>query len=341
MMTHALRATMAANGGLLTWAQARDHGVTSTQLRHLIRTRRLVPLRRGLYVDGELWDALDPHREQHRLRTRAVILGLKRGFVVSHDSSAHEHGLEILLPQFPHTHITRRGSTTAWTRYGVKHHYAGFRPEQVMLIDGLEVLDIARTAVDMAREHGEPYGEIACDAAMRHGVTRDQLRAACEPMANWPYIHRTRSAVEFADPGAQTVIETLGRLLVDELSIGAVETQFPMRDDNGRVIWCDMRVGRHIFETHGKVKFLSPEEGGVADRPASEVAWRAQKRDRWLRQEGLGCSHIYWEDYWPDRRAATLKRLADEYADTVSRFGDRLPERLERQAREIRGTLGA
>jgi hypothetical protein len=298
-------------------------------------------MRRGLYCDGELWDTLDPYREQHRVRTRAVILGLKRGFVVSHDSSAHEHGLEILLPPIPHTHITRRGSTTAWTRYGVKHHYAGFRSAQVMVIDGLEVLDKARTAVDIAREHGEPYGEIACDAAMRHGVTREQLRAACEPMSCWPHIKRTRRAVEFADSGAQTAIETLGRLLVEELGIGKIDTQFPMRDENGKVIWCDMRVGRHIFETHGKIKFLNPAEGGVADRPPSEIAWRAQKRDRWLRQEGLGSSHIYWEDYWPDRRSATLKRLADEYADSLSRFGDRLPERLERQAREIRGTMGA
>jgi hypothetical protein len=341
MPNHALRATMAANGGLLTWAQARDNGLTTTELRSLVRRRQLVPLRRGLYVDGELWDSLDPYREQHRLRTRAVILGLKRGFVVSHDSAAHELGLEILVPPVAHTHITRKGSTTAWTRYGVKHHYAGYLPQQVTQLDGLEVLDAARTAIDIARELGEPYGEIACDAAMRHGVTRAQLRAALEPMASWPYIHRTRRAVEFADPGAQTPIETLGRILVDELGLGPVDTQFPMRAADGRVIWCDMRVGCHIFETHGRIKYLSPEEGGVAETPPAEVAWRAQKRERWLHQEGLGSSNLYWEDYWPDLRAQTLRRLAAEYADTVSRFGDRLPERLARQAQEIRRERGA
>jgi hypothetical protein len=298
-------------------------------------------MRRGLYADGELWRSLDPYREQHRLRTRAVIRGLKRGFVVSHDSAAYEHGLEILAPPEPHTHITRRGSTTAWSRYGVKHHYAGFKPAQVVHIDGLEVLDLARTAVDMAREHGEPYGEIACDAAMRRGVTRAALREACEPMTNWPHVQRTRRAIEFADPGAETAIETLGRLLIDEMGIGPVDTQFPARLEDGRVVWGDMRVGCHVFETHGKIKYLTPDEGGVADRPPSEVAWQAKKRDRLLFREGLGTSHIYWEDYWPPHRAETLKRLTAEYADTVSRFGDRLPERLERQAREIRGQLGA
>jgi hypothetical protein len=341
MLHHGLRATMAANGGLLTWAEARDHGLTSSQLRHLLRQGVLVVLRRGLYVDGELWRSLDPYREQPRLRTRAVIRGLKRGFVVSHDSAGHEHGLEILVPPDSHTHITRRGSTTAWSRYGVKHHYAAFRPEQVVEIDGLEVLDLARTAVDIAREHGEPFGEIACDAAMRRGVTRAALREACAPMANWPHVRGTRRAVEFADPRAQTAIETLGRLLVEELGVGPIDLQFPARLEDGKVRWADIRVGCHLFETHGKIKFLTPEEGGVADRPPSEVAWELKKRDRLFYVEGFGTSHIYWEDYWPPRRAETLKRLRSEYDDTVARFGDRLPERLERQAREIRGGLGA
>ena len=274
MTNHRVRAALAANGGLISWAEARDSGLSSSQLRSLIRRGVLVVLRRGLYVDGDLWRSLDPHREQHRLRTRAVLRGLKRGYVVSHDSGAHEHAMEILVPPDPHTHITRPGSTSAWTRYGVKHHYAAFKDAQVVVVDGLEVLDIARTAVDIAREHGEPYGEIACDAAMRAGVTRAALQKACAPMTCWPYIQRTRRAVEFADPGAQTVIETLGRILVEELGIGRVETQFPFRHDDGRVAWADMRVGCHLFETHGKIKFLAPEEGGVADRPAAEIAWQ-------------------------------------------------------------------
>jgi predicted transcriptional regulator of viral defense system len=341
MTNHAIRAVMAANGGLLTWAEARDGGLTSAQLRHLVREGALVVLRRGLYVDGELWRSLDPYRDQHRLRTRAVIKGLKRGFVISHDSAAHEHGLEIVLPPVPFTHITRRGSTTAWSRNGVKHHYADFEPDQVTVLDGLEVLDLARTAVDIARENGEPYGEIACDAAMRAGITRAALEEACASMISWPHIQRTRRAVAFADPGAQTPIETMGRLLVEELGVGAVETQFPFPRENGRVGWADMRVGCHLFETHGKIKFLPPEQGGVAERPVGEVAWELRKRDHQTFREGLGTSHIYWEDCWPPQRATTLKRLREEYDDTVRRFGTRLPERLERFAREARGEARA
>ena len=119
--------TMAANHGLITTAQARDCGLTTTHIGMLVRTGKLVVVRRGIYTDGETWEALDEDRGRHRLRTRAATMRMTRAFVASHDSSAHEHGLEILNPPDPHVHITRPGSTNAWTEYGVKHHLARYR----------------------------------------------------------------------------------------------------------------------------------------------------------------------------------------------------------------------
>jgi hypothetical protein len=100
-------------------------------------------------------------------------------------------------------------------------------------------------------------------------------------------------------------------------------------------------VGCHIFEFHGEIKFRPPEAGGVASAPAHEVMWAARKRDIELGREGLGSSHIIWQDLWPPHRALAKKRLLSEYKDTVARHGDRLPERLVRQARELRGRRGA
>ncbi len=62
-------------------------------------------------------------------------------------------------------------------------------------------------------------------------------------MRFWPYSRQARAAVEFADPGAESVLETLGRLLVKALGVGDVETQFPLALDDGRVVWGDIRVG--------------------------------------------------------------------------------------------------
>src|SRR5690349_24626947 len=106
-----VRRTMAANHGLITTAQARDCGLTTSRIAFLVRSGPLVVVRRGVYADGEVWNALDEDRGRHRLRTRAATMRMTRAFVASHDSSAHEHGLEILNPPDPHVHITRPGST--------------------------------------------------------------------------------------------------------------------------------------------------------------------------------------------------------------------------------------
>jgi hypothetical protein len=334
------QAVMAAHHGLMTRSQALDCGLASAGIRHLLRTGQLIVVRRGVYADAEVWNVLDEHVGRPRLQTRAALLTMRRGWVASHDSAAHELALQILNPPDPHVHITRPGTTGAWTKFGVKHHLARFGDHQVVEANGLRVLDMARTAVDIAREHGTPYGEIACDSAMRRGVPRSALEAAVAPMTFWPYSRRARAAVDFADHRAESVLETLGRLLVRSLGLGDVDLQFPVRLEDGRVVWGDIRVGCHIFEAHGKLKYLPADRGGFADRPVTEIVWDEKKRERLLHRQGLGTSSILFEDYWnPDRRAV-LARMRAEYADTVARFGPVLSEPLERNAREIRDRLG-
>jgi hypothetical protein len=335
-----MRHVMAANSGLITRWQARDCGLTSTQITQLVRVGSIVVVRRGVFADAELWHSLDEDRGQPRLRTRAAIATMHRGFVVSHDSSAHEHELELLTPPQPFVHITRPGSTAAWTRAGVKHHLAGFNRHQVILVNGLEVMDLARTAVDIARELGRPYGEIACDAAMRAGATRAELEAAVARMAYWPGVRRVHPAIAFADPRAANLAETLGRLFVEELGLHIDDLQFPVQVGDA-IRWGDIRVGRHLFEVDGHHKLRAPEDGGFASAPPHEVVWAEKKRDRDLAREGLGTSHLVWQDFWMPHRTAALRRARDEYDETVARLGVALSERLLRQAREIRGRRGA
>jgi len=334
-------AVMAANGGLITRAQAHDCGLTTTAIRHLVRSGRWVAVRRGVYVDGELWNELDEFRGRHRIRTRAAMKTMRRAHVASHDSAAYEHGLELLTPTEQFIHVTRPGSTNAFVKHGIKVHLAPYAPEQVGQVDGIDVLDMARTAVDVAREHGTPYGEVACDSAMRHGVSRNQLMVAYETMRNWRHVTRVRAAVAYADPRAESVAETLGRILVDGLGLGELDLQFPARLRNGRVVWGDLRIGCHLFEVEGKIKLIPVADGGVATESPAQVAWKQKRRERDLRDIGLGMSQIFFSDYFPPNRAEAEKRLKREYADTVAMFGPALPDRLVREALDLRGLRGA
>src|SRR3546814_6710792 len=88
------------------------------------------------------------------MRTVAVHLKIGHSHVVSHTSAGWLHGLPMLRPKDTNVHITRRGVGGSRTRHGVKHHLAEHAAHQVVDIGGVPTLDLARTAVDIGREHG-------------------------------------------------------------------------------------------------------------------------------------------------------------------------------------------
>lgn len=61
-------------------------------------------------------------------------------------------------------------------------------------------------------------------------------------------------AIALADPGAESWLESEGRLLVIGLGIGRPQTQFGLTAE-GRTGWCDLRVGRQVFEVDGALKY--------------------------------------------------------------------------------------
>ena len=333
------RAKAATQGGLLTRRDALDAGMPPSLITAAIRAGDFVVVRRGVYALGEVWNSADEYRGRYRLRSRAATMVMHRGWVMSHDSAADEHELELLRPSDPHVHITRPGYTSAWTRYGVKHHYARYRPSQVVEPDGVPALDMARTVADVAREHGEQAGVVIADSAMRHGVSRAELLEAVAPMEQWPYSTHARNAIDLADPRAENAHESLGRILVRELGVGEPDPQFPIRTSEG-IKWCDIRVGNHVFECDGRIKFLPPDRGGVATRPAEDILWDEKKRERLIAGRGLGVSRILFEDYWGSRRSAAAARLIAEFDISRARYGPDLDPQLAREAAEIRARWG-
>lgn len=329
-------ARMASQHGLITRAQALDLGLSPAALGLLLRDGEWVVVRRGAYADASVWNALDPYRGQPLLRARAVLLTLRREGVLSHDSAAHALELDILAPKDPLVHLTRPGFTGAWTEYGVSHHLARFRPSQVQVVGDLRVLDAARTAVDIARTRGVTHGLAACDSAMRSGVSRVELEEALAPMVSWPGVGSARTCVDLADPGAESVGESLSRQLTEEAGLGRAETQFPVPTARG-VAWCDLRIGRHMIEFDGKIKYQRREDGGVADRSPTDVAWEERRREVDVCANGLGMSRLIWSDFWGEQRERAKRRLRQEYAETFARHGDVLPPELEEFARRMRG----
>lgn len=331
-----LRAHAARQGGLVTRRQAIDVGYTSRELRTMTAVHGpWVVVRRGVYAERDLLDTLDRYDGEARLKDRAAHLSVGVPHLMSHDSAARALGLPLLRPRFALSHLTRTGVGGSRTEHGVKHHLTRLGLLNTETVDGMPVTGLARTAVDLAREHGFETGTVACDSALRAGVSVADLAAELTLMHCWPGVTKARAAVDHTRPGAESPGETLLRLLLVELDIGPPETQFPVRLGD-RVAWTDLRVGCHVFEFDGRVKYRSRENGGISDRVIEDVLWDERTRQQAICALGLGMSRVCWDDLFGRARTATAERLRAEYAVTATRFGTVLPEHLRQDAIRIR-----
>ncbi len=336
-----LRALAATQGGLFTRGQAVEVGYRERELRtHTAVHGPWVVVRRGVYAERGLWDSLSAYDGQARLRDLAVHLTMQTEHLMSHDSAARALGIPVFRPRRELSHITREGVGGSRTERGVKHHLTRLGILHTVRVDGMRVTGPARTAIDLAREHGPVAGVIACDHVLNaragHHLDKRDLRAVTATMWCWPGSTAARAAIDLADPGAESVGETLTRLLVDELGLGVCETQFPVRIGDS-VVWTDLRVGCHVFEFDGRVKYRDRSRGGVADRAIEDIVWDERERQRKICAEGLGMSRVTWDELFGAERARTKLRLASEYAVTVARFGELLPPHLASFAERMRG----
>lgn len=303
--------------GLVTSRQLAESGHGAADVRRLVRAGRLVAVRRGVYADAEVWQAADPWRARPLLRVRAAGLVLRcDDYVYSHDSAALVLQMGVPRPTDCLVHITRHKVHGDAERAGIKHHRAPYRPQDVVEVDGLRVLEPARTALDMTREHGRAAGLAACDAALRRGVSRADLVQVLERMPCWPHSRTMRWCVERADRGAETYLESLVRDLVIELSIGVPQTQFGLSDGH-RTAWCDIRVARHFFEGDGWLKY---DDDNPAGQPGREVLAAEKARQDFVTGFKTGVSRVTDADCGAGRAAARV-RLMREFTDTCRRFG--------------------
>jgi hypothetical protein len=316
--------------GLVTSRQLSDAGLDPNDVRRLLNQGRLIRLRRGVYADDEAWAAADQFRGQPILRIRAARLGLRaEDYVFSHDSAAIALRIGAPDPRTSVVHVSRPKVHGDADRNGVKHHLAPYRPQDVTEVDGLRLLAMPRTALDMAREHGRAHGLAACDAALRHGVPRAALVDQLSTMVAWPHSRCMRWCIEHADPLAESYLESLVRDFVLELGIGTPECQFGLSDGH-TTAFVDMAVRRHFFEADGLLKYPL---GNPSGKDPDVVLLEEKRRHDFLTGFKLGSSRLTYVDLFRGRRAA-LDRVGREYADTCARFGtdvdDLAPYRVSR-----------
>jgi hypothetical protein len=273
-------------------------GFSDRELRRLVRSGRLTPVRRGVYVQGGVPDDV---LARHALQIAAAMHELAGDAVVSHLSAAVLHGLRIWGARIDSVHITRRRRTGGRCGPLVHVHTAALDPCEIVLLAGLPVTSLARTVADLARMLPFEQAVVLADAAAFYKrpdrVEKADLLAVLDHEPRRPGSRAARRAIDFSNGLSESVGESRSRIAIAaaglpppvlQLEVHAAATgRFIGRVDMG---WPDLRT---VGEFDGLVKY------GRTLRPGQdieEVLVEEKLREDALRDEDLGVVRWIWKD---------------------------------------------
>ena len=298
----ALEAIAGRQNGVFTLAQARACQVDEQVIAHLVRTRQWLPQRRGVYVGRAAFTGCseDPALLQV-LSVQAFLLAHRGDLVASHASAAALHRLPLLLSYGRRPVLTlHRPDATPPARPGDR--LASSVPvAQRARAFGLHVTNRPRTVADLARTSRWEAGVVMADAALRAGVRRAEVQELLNgPCHQWPGNNRARAVLDFADPRAESALESRARCWFAAMSLPAPELQVQIFDERQRfVARVDFLLkGRTICEVDGRLKYDD-----------SAALWAEKQREDRLRELGFEVVRGYWSDGAnPARLASELQR---------------------------------
>ncbi len=306
---------LAAQHGIFARRQAISCGVTSREFARLTDgDGPWIKVRYGVYTTRERWSVLTSH-DRLVLRDRAALLVCAPDAVLSHSSAARLLGLPLYAVPDHLSHVTRTSDTqTARMQAQLKHHVAALSTAHVRTLAGVRVTTPERTVVDLAREYGFYTGVVAADAALNSGADPAVLLSMVAALTTEPGGPEIAAAVTNARAGADTPIETLGRILLTRLGIHDLVLQHVVAFPEGGHAVGDIYSPalNHLWECDGRVKYQTLDAESSPDVSADDVVWLEKKREDRIRGLGIGISRLLWSDVQPHNFERTAQRLRRE-----------------------------
>jgi predicted transcriptional regulator of viral defense system len=288
--------------GIMTTAELTAAGFSAARIRTLTRCGDLYQVGRGVYANGSrACETLAFAGGLQLLQLAAAVAVTATGAVVSHESAAYLHSIDLLSKQDAATLTCsrHRGSTA---RAGIRLHVADVPAEHVSTMARLPVTTPARTVVDLARTLSFQGGVVTADSALQlKRVTKAELSAVLATCARWPGARRAAEVIDFADGGAESPLESIARIAFADCGLPPPELQVWLGggvEPVGRVdfFWKQYRT---IAEVDGALKYADPQRA------------RAQlRRDSLLRDDGFEVVHFTWQQITqtPEQVAASIRK---------------------------------
>lgn len=295
----------ASQHGVVTRAQLVELGLSPAAVGRRLKSGRLRPLHRGVYLVG-------PLKPDRAAEMAAVLLGGPAA-LVSHTSALTVWRLWSARNAGP-VHVTVPGSGRSGRR-GIRFHRVDqLADEERAIIDGIPVTSPSRTLADVAGVFGSRELELVVSAAEREGlISDDELAALPDRYRGRPGIPMLTELVE--PTGRNFTRSEAERRCLEMLRRGGLprpHANVPFGPYELDFFWPDERVA---IEVDGRAHHTVPPrfEG---DR----------RKDAWLRARGIEVIRLTW------------RQITGNATATAVQVGQTLAIAAERQAALRRGS---
>lgn len=265
------------------------------------RSGHLVRIRHGVYaLSSELPTGPDEPESLLEMKSRAAAQFISPGTVLSHTSALVLHGMPTHALNCGPVTTTRHRPGSGSRRSDNAICYNLDLSDAVIEVDGIPVTTPARTVVDVARISSFAGAVCAADDALhRRLCSREELVAELDAAAGRVGIARARAVVDFADPRAESVFESVSRVSIIRagLPMPDLQRRFVLPDGSPAFVdmfWEDWNL---VGEADGSGKY------GIDD---GEIRVRHNLRKEKARQNGIEATgnivrRWQWEDYRQNR----------------------------------------
>lgn len=289
-----------------------DQGWTDRALARAVTGGLLAKPRRGAYVAGEPWRALDA-RGRHELAARSVLRQASSPLVVSHTSGLVLHDCPEWGLDLGEVDVTRRDGTSGRREAGIRPHRGKILPEDVVELHGIEVMSPTRLALEVATQLDVEAGLVQLNDLVHRKLTSLEKIHARNQLGidHWPDSLRGNVLLRLVDGRCESVGESRTLHLCWRQALPLPVAQHPIYDETGQLVaLVDFAWPEHgvFLEFDGKIKYTTLLRDGET---AADAVIREKKREELIcRLTGWRCIRITWVDLArPEVTALTIRRL--------------------------------